>query len=244
MRKIKTFATRLRGIVPILICTVIGIISIAFIGCDETGQMIKPIVSEEPADTPPPTTVGDVKQPEEPTDVEEPTKPTEPTPPADTTPPMVVDVAWYSDWQLTQAIADDVRPGDTIYTVVVFSEPMLHSVADDDTARPALSIVIDGVATRYRVAASGNTFASGSTKPLHGNTGNFVCKYTIPADASGTIALRVGGATADLAGNTVNEVSEHSRAVCGGRVGSWSQHLPPSPWVIRICGGRLRLWIG
>ena len=37
----------------------------------------------------------------------------------------------------------------------------------------------------------------------------FVCRYTIPADAVGTIALQVGGATADLAGNTVTEVTEY-----------------------------------
>ena len=182
--------------------------------------MMKPVVDAvtEPTDTTePPTIVGEVKQPEEPA-TEQPTEPTEPTvveeptEPTDTTPPTVVEVGWYSDSQLTEVITDDVQPGDTLYTKVVFSEPMQHTVADDNTARPALSVVIDGVATRYRMVAhgaSGNAFASGSAKPLHSDTHNFICKYTIPTDVSGTVALRIGGATADMAGNTIAEVSEY-----------------------------------
>ena len=89
---------------------------------------------------------------------------------------------------------------------------MQHIVADDESARPALSIVIDGVAMRYQMledGASDNAFASGSAKPLVNSTDNYICKYTIPADTVGTIALQVGVATTDLAGNTVVEVSEY-----------------------------------
>ena len=178
-------------------------------------MIMKPVVSE-PTDTTPPTTNGEVKEPEEPSEPTKPTKPVEPaepteepTPPADTTPPTVVEVAWYSDWQLMQAITDDVQPGDTIYAVVEFSEAMLHTVADDKSARPALSIVLDDVATQLRMLKHHAALESGEVKPNKSGTDDFVCKYTIPADASGTIALRVGGATADLAGNTVATVSEH-----------------------------------
>ena len=73
--------------------------------------------------------------------------------------------------------------------------------------------MIDGVAMRYQMledGASGNAFASGSAKPLGNNTDNYICKYTIPADTVGTIALQVGAATADLVGNTVADKSEHT----------------------------------
>ena len=203
MKKTKTFLTTLSGIVPIWICTALGIIFIAFMGCEDATTMMKPVVSKEPADTTPPTTVGEVKDPAV---LDE---PPEPTPPADMTPPTVVEVAWYSNWQLTQPITDDVQPGNTIYTVVVFSEPMLHAVADNASARPALSIVIDGMATPYRMLTHGVTFQSGEAKPNKSGTDDFVCKYTIPADTSGTIALRVGGTTADLAGNTIADDSEY-----------------------------------
>ena len=201
----------------LLLGIVLGAITF-FTGCPEAEQMVGPVVGTAE----PPTTVGEVKEPvvepaeeptkpEEPPVVEQPTEP-EPTPPADTTPPTVAAVEWYRDWQLTEAIVDDVRPGDTIYTIVAFSEPMLYTVADDGTARPALSIVIGGVATRYRILAhgtDGNAFASGTAKPFHDGTNDFLCRYTVPVDAVGTIALRVEAETADLAGNTVSDTSEH-----------------------------------
>lgn len=170
---------------------------------------MKPVVNE-PADTEPvapadePVVMGEVK-PEPPAE--------EPTPPADTTPPTVTEVAWYHDWQMTEPVVDDIRPGDTIYTVVTFSEAMQHTVAGDGTARPALFIVVDGVETRYRMAAhgaSGEDFTSGTAKPLHGGTDDYLCKYTIPADTVGTIALRVEAESADVAGNMVAEESEYA----------------------------------
>ena len=162
--------------------------------------MMAPVITE-PADTPP-VTMGEVKEPEE--------KPaTEPKVPADTTPPTVVEVAWYSDWQMTKVLTMDstVRPGDTIYTVVSFSEPVVHTVADDSTARPALLIVTDGMEEQYRMLQHKVRFKSGEAKPLRDGTDTYLCKYTIPADTVGTITLRVDN-TADLAGNTA-EMSEH-----------------------------------
>ena len=93
MNKTKTFITTIGGIVPILTCTVIGIIFIiGLTGCPEAEQMMKPVISDEAKDTEPPTTVGEVKEPEKPTEptekptepevVERPTEPEEPTPPA------------------------------------------------------------------------------------------------------------------------------------------------------------------
>ena len=204
---------------------ILGIVLVAFIvgvvGCPETQQMMKPIVTE-PADT---VVVGEVKEdpeekPAEPEMVEQEETPateqpteeaTDPTPPADTTPPAVVEVAWYSDSQRTEPLTADsmVRPGDTVYTVVVFSESVRHVVADDNTSRPALLIIVDGKTRRYRMLPHGADLQSGEAKPLHGDTTDYLCKYTIPADTVGTLALRVGSATADNTGNTVTKALEH-----------------------------------
>ena len=85
MNKAKTFIKTIGGIVPILTCTVIGIIFIiGLTGCPEAEQMVKPVISTDeppdtttlPTDTAPPTTVGEVKEPEEPAQpTEEPTEP-------------------------------------------------------------------------------------------------------------------------------------------------------------------------
>ena len=210
----ETFITTISEVFSVFMSIILAMAFLAIMGCEDAvvGPVMEPVVDAvtEPTDTSPPTMVGEVKEPEEP--AVEPEEQPESTPPADPTPPTVVEVGWYSDWQLTQPITDDVQPGDTIYTVVVFSEAMQHTVADDGTARPVLSIVIDGAATRYRIAAhgaSGNTFTSGSAKPFGNGTDDYLCKYTIPADAIGTVAIEIGVETADTAGNTVTEVPEH-----------------------------------
>ena len=209
---------RLLGIV--LVALVVGVV-----GCPETQQMMKPAVSE-PADTPP-AMVGDMKKPEE-TPAEEPKaeepeetpateqpteeKSAEPEPPADTTLPMVVEVVWYGDQELTKILtaASKVRPGDTVYTMIKFSELMAHTVADDNTARPALFAVIDGKTKRYRMLPSGTILQSGEAKSLGGNKAKYLCRYTIRANETGTIALRVGSVTVSTAGNRVAEASVHT----------------------------------
>ena len=132
-----------------------------------------------------------------------------PEKPRDITPPTVVEVSWYHNQQMTKPVMDDVRPGDTIYTVVTFSEAMQHTVADDDSARPALSVVIDGMTTRYRMLPHGVSFKAGEAKPLGDGTDGYLCKYTVPEGTSGTVALRIGSETADTAGNTVLDAEEY-----------------------------------
>ncbi len=207
---------------------------LAVSGCDEAQNMMKPAVSE-PAE--PPAMVGDMKQPDrnpvtepeeepaeepkaaeqeetpvtEPEEMTEPETP-EPTPPADTTLPMVVEVVWYGDQELTKILtaASKVRPGDTVYTMIKFSELMAHQIADDNTARPTLFTLIDGKARRYQMLPGGTILQSGEAKPLGGDEAKYLCRYTIRTNEIGTIALRVGSATADTAGNRVAEASVHT----------------------------------
>ena len=188
----------------------LGIMFVLTIGCDDMEMMTRPIIDTVADDGQKPAqgtvVMGEVKEREEEPATPE---PTDQTPPADTDPPTVAEVKWYRDWQLTDPITDDVHPGNTIYTTVKFSEPMQHTVAGNNTARPALFIVIDGKATRYRMLPHGVGFQSGEAKPLHDGTDDFICKYTLPADTISTIAFRVGTTTSDTAGNTVVKQTEH-----------------------------------
>ncbi len=126
---------------------------------------------------------------------------------ADKTLPTITQVNYYHDSQLTKPITENIKPGDTIYTKVVFSEPARHVVADDDTARPALSMVMNHTGIRYRIkahGARGEDFQSGDCKPLKSGTDDYICKYTL-TNAAHTVGLLLGENTTDIAGNAVAE---------------------------------------
>ena len=190
------------------------------------GETANPITNGEVTDPVNPVTNGEVKQPPEgvadpvkpepkPEDPKDPVKPDPEDPvepePADTIAPEVVRVGWYTDKKLRGLMYNNRQPGATLYAKVVFSEPVEHIVGDGVSARPALSLVVGGQATRLRVLPrdAGNTaFVSGTCKPLEGKTNAFACTYTVPAGNIGTVALQVGEETADTAGNAVIE-SQH-----------------------------------
>ena len=129
--------------------------------------------------------------------------PAAPPAPTDGT-PFVKEVGYYRDWKLTQLLTGTIPPGATIYTKVVFSEPMQHLPATDNTARPILYYRINQHRTRYRIAAHGargEDFVSGDAKPRGTSTQTFVCKYIVHPDATGTFRLEVGKRSADGQGN-------------------------------------------
>ena len=221
-KRLKNVSECNSGIVDVIIVVMVAFTLIMALGCDEGLNIAGPVMME-PAE-PEPTemvetaqTMGDVKSEDSgsadvvdaTTDPVESEVVKEPEEPRDITPPTVVEVVWYHDWQMTEQVTDDVRPGDTVYAVVVFSEAMQHTVADDDSARPALSVVIDDIATHYRMLPHGVSFKTGEAKPLHDDTDRFICRYTVPEGISGTVALRIESETADTAGNTVLDAEEH-----------------------------------
>ena len=121
------------------------------IGCDDATTMVKPAIEDRTvAPESEPQEVGMVSQmKEEPVAVvvvEETEEVPEPVAEPESvevtemvvTPPRVLEVAYYSDWQLTQPLTGAIRLGTTIYTKVVFSEPMQHVVSDGADALPAL----------------------------------------------------------------------------------------------------------
>ena len=127
--------------------------------------------------------------------------------------PSVKSVGYYQDWQLTQPIDTAVQPGTTIYTKIVFSDPMKLKVAADNTARPVLYCQIGSKRIRYRIARHGASdvdFVSGDAKPLQRGTDDYICKYTIPEGATGEFTAMVGKLSADTRGNTMESFYTHS----------------------------------
>ena len=136
-------------------------------------------------------------------------------PPTDGT-PFVRSVTYYTDWKLTDPITGTVAPGTTFFTKIVFSEPMTFTAADDKTARPILYYQIDGKRTRYRIAkhgARGEAFESGDAKPKGSGTQTFVCKYTVPAETTGTFKTSVGKLNTDKDGNSLARFYVHTDAL-------------------------------
>ena len=132
--------------------------------------------------------------------------------PQDAQAPFVQSVSFYKDWRLTQPITTAVEPGTTIYTKIVFSEPMKLKVADDNTARPVLYCRVGEERIRYRIAghgASGEDFASGDAKPLHSGTDDYICKFTLPEGWTGEFTTMVGKLSADTSGNTIASFYTH-----------------------------------
>ena len=135
------------------------------------------------------------------------------------TTPEVTEVNYYSDWQLTKPLEGTVSAGTTIYTKVVYSEPMKHLVSDEGNARPVLFYVIGEKETRYHMkphGAAGENFQSGDSKPWHGGVDDYICKYIVQADDQGTFALKVGKSSVDADGNTLADHYVHSMVLSLG----------------------------
>ena len=176
------------------------------IGCGETQDPLHPIditdkdfrtIAE--TKTPPVATVPAAPQ----------------APPTDGT-PFVRSVTYYTDWKLTEPITGTVSPGTTLFTKIVFSEPMTFTAADDKTARPILYYQIDGKRTRYGIAARGargEAFQTGNAKPKGSGTQTFVCKYTVPAETSGTFKTAIGKLNTDKEGNSLAAFYVHTDAL-------------------------------
>ena len=176
------------------------------IGCGETQDPLHPIdITDEDfrtiaeTKTPPVATVPAAPQ----------------APPTDGT-PFVRSVTYYTDWKLTEPITGTVSPGTTFFTKIVFSEPMTFTAADDKTARPILYYQINGKRTRYGIAARGargEAFESGDAKPKGSGTQTFVCKYTVPAEMTGTFKTSVGKLSTDKDSNSLAAFYVHTDAL-------------------------------
>ena len=135
------------------------------------------------------------------------------------TTPEVTEVNYYSDWQLTKPLEGTVSAGTTIYTKVVFSEPVRHLVSDGKEARPVLFYLIGGKETRYRMkaqGAAGESFQRGDGKPLNDSTDDYICKYTVQAGDAGAFTLKVGKFSVDTDGNPLADTYTHGTTLSLG----------------------------
>ena len=108
--------------------------------------------------------------------------------------PFVKEVGYYKDWKLTEPLSGTVKPGTTFRVKIVFSELMKFKPADNDDARPILYYRLGKEQHRFKVAKHGardEDFVSGDAKPLGSGTDDFVCKYTVPADATGKFRVEI-----------------------------------------------------
>lgn len=124
----------------------------------------------------------------------------------------VKEVGYYADWRLTKPLSGMVKPGTTVFTKVVFSEPVQFKSADDNSARPILYYRIDKKRFRYRITkhgASGEDFVSGDTKPRGGGTDDYICKFTIPEDATDRFRIEIGKLNANKDGEFLPAFYRH-----------------------------------
>ena len=156
------------------------------------------------------------------------------------TAPEVTEVNYYSDWQLTKPLTGTVQAGTTIFTKVVFSEPMQHIVSDDEAARPILFYVIGEREIRHHMkphGAAGENFQSGDSKPLHGGVDDYICKYTVGADDTGEFTLRVGKGSVGKNGNTLADTYTHPTSLSvgsGAETPQPEQATPPEPAITQL----------
>ena len=160
-------------------------------GCDEPlmrpmEPIVKEMTKEETPETMAEMKAGEVEEPEV-TEIPEEAKKPEP--------PMVTAINHYHDWQRTKLFEGMIRPGKTVYTGIIFSKNVSYTVANDHSALPDIRYVLDGVETRYTIVphgSGGDNFQSGDCKPIKG-THAFLCKYTLPEDASGVFSVNHEG---------------------------------------------------
>lgn len=134
--------------------------------------------------------------------------------------PTVKAVGYYSDWQLTETLSGTVAPGTTFFVKVVFSEAMKFKAADDNSARPILYYRVGREQVRFKVAehgASGEDFVSGDAKPLGSGTDDYICKYTVPADATEKFRIEIGKFNADVEGNNLPAYYTHTEQLQFGQ---------------------------
>ena len=193
--------------------------TIILTGCPEGQEIVDDIITE-PVDTViPPTTIAEVKQPEETEEsmkqsdgaekVAEPSE-KEMMSSADTIPPEVVRVQWYSDAELTQPITDTVHAGEDIYTKIVFSEAMKVVPGNDSQSRPILYYQIGKERARYQITTHS---VLGNNEAKTEDDVTFICKNTVPDVTNTLLQIMVGKFSVDRAGNTLSMFYTHKERI-------------------------------
>ena len=218
----------MKNLLLVILCVLIAAV---IIGCSETED---PVTTEFTADDATFGTVGEMKTTMD-------AAPAAPSVPTDGT-PFVKSVGYYSDWQLTEQLADgaEVPVGTLVYIHIQFSEPMAHRNTDNEeqkVARPILYYWVNSELIRFRVmphGSQGDDFVSGDAKPKGGGTDDYVCKYRVVKEHEGSqFWVRVGKWSVDIEGNTLADSYTHKEKLrLGERESRETQPKQPEPTVV------------
>lgn len=129
--------------------------------------------------------------------------------------PTIKSVGYYSNWQLTKPLTGTIESGTTVYTKVVFSEEMEHTVSDSVKARPELYYRIGEKDVQHNIVpfkANGRHFTHSDTKPLS-NQAAYVGKYRVKSSDFGSFTLVVGTDSASKKGVKLAEEYVHTETL-------------------------------
>ncbi len=110
----------------------------------------------------------------------------------------VLEVSYYLDADLTIPLfkSDKVGVGESVYSKVVFSEPVPVVVANDSSARPVIYHSDDVpypdesgdrlfANTQYHIKPHDAVLQSGEAKPYQGSNTTFICRYVVLTEDAG-----------------------------------------------------------
>ena len=214
MKKVESLAIGTQRSV-LFACVVFSIVVITLFGCGDRDDLLKP--TEEN-----PVTMASLKR----------TEAVAAAPVAPQSGFHIKEVGYYADWKLTKPLRGNVTPRTTFFVKVVFSEPIQFKPADDASARPILYYRINTDRFRYRIAkhgAGGEDFVSGDAKPLHSGTDDYICKFTVPQDATGRFRVEVGKLNANKDGTTLPAFYTHKEVLQIAAEVSAPEETPVTP---------------
>ena len=114
-----------------------------------------------------------------------------PVEPEEMLPPVVMEIGYYSDWDLTQPLDEGaIFAGEAVFTKVIFSDEVPFEPADHSSARPNIRYIIDGRHRQFDILRRGATIRDGDCQPLEG-TKVFRCQVDIPSGARGEFSVYV-----------------------------------------------------
>ena len=107
------------------------------------------------------------------------------------------------------------RHGTTVYTKVVFSEPVAHWETDTPTARPEIFYKVgNGTPARFDVVGDEALPASGDCKRrVPGDNTEYLCLYTVTRNDKGAFTFEVGTRTRDLDNYAMEQRYTHATIV-------------------------------
>ena len=113
--------------------------------------------------------------------------------PEEMLPPVVMEIGYYSDWNLTRPLDEGtVFADETVFTKIIFSDEVPFEPADHSSARPNIRYIIDGRHRQFDILRGfgQSSIRDGDCQPIEG-TKVFRCRVDIPSRSSGEFSVYV-----------------------------------------------------